>query len=108
MLTAYVAFVAARIEYLNIKSGYYLPRNSEYRNNDPAEGLVTWCVPAWAWQNQTEEQIANTKMFHFVSSFGLLQYIVTPLLFLFAGYQIHSSVTRFGTRLGIFSLSVSL
>ncbi len=42
LLSVYLFSVAMYIEVLNHKAGGYLPRRDEYRNDDPAQGLVDW------------------------------------------------------------------
>src|SRR5689334_15082507 len=41
VLTITASAICIRIEFLNDKAGHVLPRH-EYRDDDPAQGLVTW------------------------------------------------------------------
>lgn len=84
----YVAMVAAYIEVMNSRANGRLP-NREYRNNNPAEGVVKWRVEALP---SDEVSLANSRLRDFVSSFGLLQYLAAPLLILLA--VVFSTVSR--------------
>ena len=79
VLGAYVLFVAAYIEITNVRAGNYLP-NREYRNNDPADGVVKWRESPF----QTERGLANNALRNFVATFGLTQYVAAPVLVLLA------------------------
>ena len=41
-LSLYIFGVAAFIEILNYRAGFFLPRKGEYYNNDPRQGLTKW------------------------------------------------------------------
>ena len=103
--------IAVRIEVLNNRAGGMLP-NREYRNNDPEQGVVKWRQSIWideqmwrrvflsdensderpltpAEQARMEQDIRNARINNelrwFVSSAGLLQYLLAPLVIMLSG-----------------------
>ena len=107
MLAFLIVFIAVRIEQLNNISGGSLP-NTEYRNGNPAEGVAKWRSSPFInermylnlhfnnekailteeqkieMQNSIKKANANNDLLNFVSSFGLLQYILAPILFIYS------------------------
>ena len=106
-----VLLIAVRIEVLNNRAGGMLP-NREYRNNDPEQGVVKWRQSIWtdeemwrrvflsdensnerpltpAEQARMEQDIRNARINNelrwFVSSAGLLQYLLVPLVIMLSG-----------------------
>ena len=109
MLLLAVVSIAARIEVLNHRAGGVLPR-AEYRNSDPAQGLVKWRtspittperwreasgprdakgVPIDRSLTHTErremektiaQNRANNQLREIVGTFGLLQYPLVAVL----------------------------
>jgi hypothetical protein len=107
LLALFVLLVAGEIEHLNIQAGGLLP-NQEYRNNDPEQGVVKWrdspCANERGWRmicgpsygipedhpltpaeevkmhQDIKKAQANNNLKGVVSSFGLLQYLLVPLL----------------------------
>jgi hypothetical protein len=101
--------IAGTIEWLNFQAGGRLP-SREYRDGDPAEGCVTWRTslatseamwrrfrgprdeqgnPATRLLTAEEDRrmrseiawgIANNRLLYFVSTAGLAQYLLIPLL----------------------------
>ena len=74
ILTAFVLHSAARIEILNVRAGNYLPR----RDHNPEGGLIDgkWRI---SLENNARDQLRAA-----VGTFGLMQYILTPLLLIFS------------------------
>jgi hypothetical protein len=107
-LAALMTSTCLRIEYLNWRAGGVMPRH-EYRDNDPKEGLVTWrssgILNEKNWrkvnlrgdngaplarpltpqeQKQMNEDLEsaryNNALLEVVSSWGMLQYLLAPLV----------------------------
>ena len=74
LLTAFVLQTAVRIEVLNFQAGSYLPRKD--RNPDGTNAYGKWRV---AMENSPRDQLRAL-----VETFGLLQYLLAPLLLIFA------------------------
>lgn len=74
LLTTFVLQSAARIEVLNMRAGNYLPR----RDRDP-DGALT----DGKWR-LSPENTARDRLRASVETFGLLQYILAPLLLIFS------------------------
>ena len=74
LLAAVVTDTAARIEVLNTRAGNYLPRND--RNPDSTFADGEWRV--------SEGTIPRNQLRSVVQTFGLLQYLLAPLLFMLA------------------------
>jgi len=73
-LTAFVLHSAARIEVLNVRAGNYLPRS----DRDP-DGTFTdgkWRI--------AQEDAARDQLRAALQTFGLLQYVLAPLLLIFS------------------------
>jgi hypothetical protein len=136
LLALFVLLVAGEIEHLNIQAGGLLP-NQEYRNNDPEQGVVKWrdspcanergwrmsCSPSYgipedrpltpAEEAQMRQDIdkawAGISLRGFVASFGLLQYLLVPLLLVLSIKMILRkpySVKRY--VIGTFSLLIGI
>ncbi len=137
LLALFVLLVAGEIEHLNIQAGGLLP-NQEYRNNDPEQGVVEWrdspCTNERSWRMicspfhygipedrpltpaeelQMHQDIkkaqANNNLKGVVSSFGLLQYLLVPLLLVLSIKMILRkpySVKRY--VIGIFPLLIGI
>ena len=74
LLTAFVLQSAARIEVLNMRAGNYLPRS----DRDP-DGTLTDGKWRMSQENTARDQLRVT-----VQTFGLLQYVLAPLLLIFS------------------------
>ena len=74
LLTAFVLQSAARIEVLNMRAGNYLPRS----DRDP-DGTLTDGKWRMSQENTARDQLRVT-----VQTFGLLQYVLAPLLLVFS------------------------
>jgi len=74
LLTAFVLHSAARIEVLNMRAGNYLPR----RDRDP-EGTLTGGKWRISPENTARDQLRDA-----VQTFGLMQYVLDPLLLIFS------------------------
>ena len=109
VIAAIVAFISVQIEVLNVRAGGPLP-NREYYGGDPRRGVVKWRLSPWtnerSWRTAfgprdeqgkpsdrpltADEQarmdrdithaLAHNRLRSFVSSAGLLQYVLVPLL----------------------------
>jgi hypothetical protein len=74
LLTAFVLHSAARIELLNIRAGNYLPRSD--RNLDASFSDGKWRI--------SEENTPRDQLRTAVETFGLMQYVLAPLLLILA------------------------
>lgn len=74
LLTAFVLHSAARIEILNMQAGNYLPRADRNAEGELTDGK--WRI--------SEENTARDQLRAAVQTFGLLQYVLAPLLMVFA------------------------
>jgi len=74
LLTAFVVQTAVRIEVLNFQAGSYLPRKD--RNPDGTLAYGKWRVSL--------ENGPRDRLRALVETFGLLQYLLAPLLLIFA------------------------
>jgi len=74
LLTAFVLHSAARIEVLNMRAGNYLPRS----DRDP-DGALT----DGKWR-LSQENTARDQLRASVQTFGMLQYVLAPLLLTFS------------------------
>ena len=74
LLAAFVIQMVARIEVLNARAGNYLPRNDCNPDADFADGR--WRV--------SEGIAPRNQLRSVVQTFGLLQYVFAPLLFMLA------------------------
>ena len=104
MIAIVVAAIAIRLEWMNHEAGGILPR-TEYRNNDPAEGLVKWRAGIasekfWRMSHLGEAEqdreltpaehtqmtddirriAANSSLRSAVRTFGFLQYPLVAIL----------------------------
>jgi len=74
LLTAFVVQTAVRVEVLNFQAGNYLPRTDRNLDGSLADGK--WRV---SLENSPRDQLRGL-----VATFGLLQYLLAPLLLIFA------------------------
>lgn len=74
LLAAFVIQTTARIEVLNYQAGNYLPRNDRNLDGTFADGK--WRV---SLDNTPRDQLRSA-----VQTFGLLQYVLAPLLLVLA------------------------
>jgi hypothetical protein len=74
LLTAFVLHSAARIEVLNMRAGNYLPRSDRDRDGTLTDGK--WRV--------SQEDTPRDQLRSAVQTLGLLQYVLAPLLLIFA------------------------
>src|SRR5258705_13210453 len=74
LLTAIVVQTAARVEVLNFQAGNYLPRTDRNPDGTLADGK---------WR-QSLENNSRDQLRDLVATFGLLQYLLSPLLLIFA------------------------
>jgi len=74
LLTAFVVQTAVRIEVLNFQAGSYLPRKDRNPDGTLADGK--WRVSL--------ENGPRDRLRALVETFGLLQYLLAPLLLIFA------------------------
>lgn len=72
LLTAFVLQTAVRIEVMNVRAGYYLPRTD--RNPDGTFADGKWRI--------SQENTPRDQLRDLVQTFGLLQYVLAPLLFI--------------------------
>lgn len=71
LLAAFVLYTAARIEILNAQAGYYLPRQDRQPDGTFADGR--WRV---SFENTPRDQLRRA-----VRTYGIMQYVMAPLLF---------------------------
>ena len=71
LLAAFVLYTAVRIEVLNAKAGYYLPRKDRQPDGTFADGK--WRV---SFENTPRDQLRSV-----VQTTGAMQYVMAPLLF---------------------------
>ena len=74
LLTAFVVQTAVRIEVLNFRAGNYLPRKDRNPDGSLADGK---------WRLSLENSPRN-QLRAVVATLGLLQYLLAPLLLMFA------------------------
>ena len=74
LLSAFVFTTAVRIEILNAQAGYYLPRQDRQPDGTFADGK--WRVSA---ENTPRDQLRGV-----VETYGIMQYVMAPLLFAIA------------------------
>jgi hypothetical protein len=75
ILTAVVFQTAVRIEVLNFQAGSYLPRKDRNPDGTLADGK---------WRVSSLENGPRDQLRGLVETFGLLQYLLAPLLLIFA------------------------
>jgi len=73
-LTALVLQSAVRIEVLNVRAGNYLPRSDRGPDGTLTDGK--WRI--------SQEKVARDQLRAVVQTFGLLQYVLAPLLLIFS------------------------
>ena len=73
LLTVFVLYSAARIEVLNVRAGNYLPRRDRDPNSTASDGK--WRL---SLENTARDQLRDA-----VQTFGLMQYVLAPLLLFF-------------------------
>ena len=98
LLTVFVLYTSLRIEYLNIKAGYYLPRQN--RNADGTFSDGTWRISS---ENSARDRLRQT-----VSTLGLVQYLIVPLLLALSLFQGLKSRTRWVRTIAIASGLIGL
>jgi hypothetical protein len=97
LLTALVVQTAVRVEVLNFQAGNYLPRSDRNPDGTLADGK--WRVSP---ENSPRDQLRGL-----VATFGLMQYLLSPLLLIFAIVLLFKS-RRFWDKAGaIFSMVLS-
>ena len=74
LLTAFVVHSAARIEVLNIQAGNYLPRRNRDLDGNLTDGK--WRISP---ENSARDQLREA-----VQTFGLMQYVLAPVLLIFS------------------------
>ncbi len=74
LLTAFVLHSAARIEVLNVRAGNYLPRRDRGPDGSLTDGK---------WRS-SPENTARDQLRAAVQTFGLMQYVLAPLLLIFS------------------------
>jgi hypothetical protein len=74
LLTAFVVQTAVRVEVLNFQAGNYLPRTDRNPDGTLADGK---------WRESLENN-PRDQLRDLVATFGLLQYLLAPLLLIFA------------------------
>ena len=74
LLTAFVVHSAARIEVLNIQAGNYLPRRDRDLEGNLTDGK--WRISS---ENSARDQLRDA-----VQTFGLMQYVLAPVLLIFS------------------------
>ena len=70
LLAAFVLYTSLRIEYLNVRAGSYLPRHD--RNADGSFSDGKWRI--------SSECAPRDQLRAIVATFGLMQYLLAPLL----------------------------
>lgn len=120
-----VTVIMVRIEWLNAQAGGILPRH-EYRNQDPAEGLVQWrgsrvatearwrearapksepptsnprvltAAESETMEREIRQAIANNELHRVVESAGLAQYLLVPALIACSLFLIRRNGVRYG------------
>ena len=81
LLAAFVTFTAVRIEILNAQAGYYLPRQDKNSDGSFSDGI--WRVSI---NNNPRDQLREV-----IESYGLMQYLLAPLLFILSIFVIATS-----------------
>jgi hypothetical protein len=97
LLAGTVLQTAARIEVMNIRAGNYLPRSD--RNPDGSFSDGKWRISP---DNTPRDQLRGL-----VETFGLAQYVLAPLLLLFAIAVYLKSRRWWAKAAAVFSLSVA-
>jgi hypothetical protein len=101
LLTAIVVHSTARIEVLNIRAGNYLPRHD--RNPDG-----TFIDGKW---RSSQENTARDQLRDAVQIFGLVQYVLAPLLLilsLIAFFKTRRSWGSVAATLSVFAAAVAI
>ena len=70
LLAAFVVYTSLRIEYLNVRAGSYLPRHDRKADGSFSDGK--WRV--------SSEYTPRDQLRKMVATFGLMQYLIAPLL----------------------------
>jgi len=97
LLTAFVVQTAVRIEVLNFQAGSYLPRKDRNPDGTLADGK--WRVSL--------ENGPRDRLRALVETFGLLQYLLAPLLLIFAIFVLLKSRGSWVKIVATLSLVVS-
>ncbi len=81
LFATFVSYSAVRIEVLNAQAGYYLPRQD--KNSDGSFSDGKWRV---SMNNSPRDQLREV-----VESYGLMQYLLAPLLLILSIFVIAKS-----------------
>ncbi|HEX6730600.1 MAG TPA: hypothetical protein VF074_11335 [Pyrinomonadaceae bacterium] len=97
LLTAFVLHSAARIEILNMQADNYIPRTDRNADGELTDGK--WRI--------SEENTARDQLRAAVQTFGLLQYLLAPLLSILALVAFFRSRTSWSKRAATVSMVVA-
>jgi TRAP-type uncharacterized transport system fused permease subunit len=98
LLAACVFYTAVRIEVLNTQAGYYLPRQDKNPDGSFLDGK--WRV---SMNNSPRDQLREI-----VESFGLMQYLLAPILLILSVFVIARSNPLWAKIIASVSLLVSV
>jgi hypothetical protein len=101
LLTAFVLHSTARIEVLNMRAGNYLPRH----NRNPDGTLIDG-----KWRS-SQENTARDQLRDAVQTFGLVQYVLAPLLLilsLIAFFKTRRSWGSVAATLSVFAAVIAI
>ena len=103
LLASFTLYTALRIEYLNARAGFYLPRRD--RKADGTFSDSTWRI--------SSEDTARDRLRQTVGTFGLAQYLAVPLLLALSLFQGFKSQARWvlaiaigGSFIGLFAMTM--
>lgn len=98
LLTLFVLHTAVRIEILNAQAGYYLPRHDRQPDGTFADGK--WRV---SLENTPRDQLRKA-----VQTYGIVQYVIAPLLFAVAAFVALKSKIMWARVVGATSVFVAV
>ena len=101
LLTAFVLYSATRIEVLNMRAGYYLPRRDRDPDGTLADGK--WRISP---DNTPRDQLRDA-----VQTLGLMQYVLAPLLLIFSlvvFFKTKRSWTSVAATFSMFAAAVAI
>ncbi|MCM3869726.1 MAG: hypothetical protein ND895_03360 [Pyrinomonadaceae bacterium] len=98
LLATFVLYTSLRIEYLNLRAGSYLPRQD--RNADGSFSDGKWRV--------SSEYSPRDQLREVVATFGLMQYLIAPLLLMLTVLTVGRTKSGWGRLVGCFSLVIAL
>ena len=98
LLAAVVLYTSLRIEYLNVRAGSYLPRKNGDADSSLSDGK--WRI--------SSEDTGRDQLRKVVATFGLMQYLLAPLLLALSILVVVRTKSRRAQLAGSFCCMIAL